>query len=102
MGWKERAWYLGTHTTFPGPLFDRNGNVGPTVWADGEVVGAWGQRPDGEVAWRLFDDVSASRAEHLHDAIAERAHSITAFLGDVRVRPRFATPWQVELSAPPS
>lgn len=102
MGWKERAWYLGPHTTFPGPLFDRNGNVGPTVWADGEVVGAWGQRPDGEVAWRLFDDVPVATADRLHDAIAERARSITSFLGDVRVRPRFATPWQTELSTPPT
>ncbi len=100
MGWKQRTWYLGPHTTFPGPLFDRSGNIGPTVWADGEVVGAWGQRPTGEVRWRLFEDLAQSRADALHDDIAERARSVKAFLGEVRVRPRFATPWQVELSRP--
>ena len=41
MGWKEREWYLGEH----GPLlFDSNGNVGPTVWSDGRIVGGWAQR----------------------------------------------------------
>jgi hypothetical protein len=41
MGWKLRDWYLGEH----GPaLFDGTGNIGPTVWADGRVVGGWAQR----------------------------------------------------------
>ncbi|HEX2361986.1 MAG TPA: winged helix DNA-binding domain-containing protein, partial [Jiangellaceae bacterium] len=34
MGWFERSWYLGPH----GPaLFDRSGNIGPTVWSDGKI-----------------------------------------------------------------
>ena len=38
MGWKEREWFLGEH----GPrLFDRSGNVGPTLWWDGRIVGGW-------------------------------------------------------------
>ncbi|MBV9411572.1 MAG: AlkZ family DNA glycosylase, partial [Acidimicrobiia bacterium] len=54
MGWKERAWYLGEH----GPqLFDRMGNAGPTVWCDGRVVGGWAQRRDGEIAYRLLEDI---------------------------------------------
>ncbi|MGZ8593254.1 MAG: winged helix DNA-binding domain-containing protein, partial [Actinomycetota bacterium] len=40
MGWKGRAWYLGDHAS---ELFDRNGNAGPTVWANGRVVGGWMQ-----------------------------------------------------------
>ena len=56
MGWKERDWYLGDH----GPtLFDRNGNAGPTVWWDGRIVGGWAQRKDGEVVYRLLEDVGA-------------------------------------------
>lgn len=98
MGWKERAWYLGEHTTFPDPLFDRNGNVGPTVWADGRVVGAWTQRPDGEIAWRLFDDTpDHGVADDLDARIAAEAAGVASFLGDVRFTPRFPTPWQVEL-----
>ena len=56
MGWKERDWYLGAH----GPtLFDRNGNAGPTVWWDGRVVGGWSQRRDGEIVYRLLEDVGS-------------------------------------------
>ncbi len=102
MGWKERSWYLGEHTTFPGPLFDRNGNVGPTVWVDGRVVGGWTQRPDGEIAWRLFNDPPHPDADHAPDddvdaRIAAEAAGVASFLGDVRFTPRFPTPWQVEL-----
>jgi len=31
MGWTQRDWYLGPHRA---PLYDRNGNIGPTVWVD--------------------------------------------------------------------
>ena len=54
MGWKERSWYLGGHRE---RLFDRNGNAGPTVWADGRVVGGWAQRPDGTIAVELLEPV---------------------------------------------
>lgn len=90
MGWKEREWYLGEH----GPaLFDRNGNAGPTVWWDGRVVGGWVHRPDGEVAYRLLEDVG-SDAETAIDAEAGR---LQAWLGETRVIPRFRTPLEVEL-----
>jgi hypothetical protein len=38
MGWTERGWYLGEHKA---ALFDRSGNIGPTVWCDGRIVGGW-------------------------------------------------------------
>ena len=44
MGWRERAWYVGEHTA---ALFDRSGNIGPTAWCDGRIVGGWAQRQDG-------------------------------------------------------
>ncbi|MGH8776787.1 MAG: winged helix DNA-binding domain-containing protein, partial [Jiangellaceae bacterium] len=56
MGWSERSWYLGDHAP---TLFDRSGNVGPTVWSDGRIVGGWAQRADGEVVYRLLEDVGA-------------------------------------------
>jgi hypothetical protein len=92
MGWSGRAWYLGEH----GPaLFDRNGNAGPTVWWDGRIVGGWAQRRDGEVAVRLLEDVGAEGAAAV-DAAAGR---LQAWLGTVRVTPRFRTPLERELSA---
>ncbi|GAA4616258.1 winged helix DNA-binding domain-containing protein [Actinoallomurus liliacearum] len=81
MGWAGRGWYLGAH----GPLlFDRNGNAGPTVWCDGRVVGGWAQRPDGEVAYRLLEDVGAEAAS----AVAAEAARLTSWLGAVRLAPR--------------
>jgi hypothetical protein len=91
MGWKERGWYLGEH----GPaLFDRNGNAGPTVWADGRVVGGWIQRASGEIAVDLLERVDA-RTRAAIDAERER---LRTWLGDVRVTPRFRTPIERALS----
>jgi DNA glycosylase AlkZ-like len=92
MGWAGRGWYLGEH----GPiLFDRNGNAGPTVWWDGRIVGGWAHRRDGEVAYRLLEDVGADAAA----AVAAAAERLCAWIGDVRVTPRFRTPLERELSA---
>ena len=92
MGWNERAWYLGPY----GPaLFDSNGNAGPTVWWDGRVVGGWGQRQNGEVVVRLLEDVGAEGAA----AIDAEAARLDAWLGRVRVTPRFRTPLETELGA---
>jgi hypothetical protein len=92
MGWKGREWYLGEH----GPaLFDRSGNAGPTVWCDGRIVGGWGQRGDGEVVHRLFDDIGAEASA----AVMAEAERLTGWLGPIRVTPRFRTPLERELTA---
>jgi hypothetical protein len=93
MGWKERGWFLGDHAP---ALFDRNGNVGPTVWVDGRIVGGWAQRPDGQVVTSLLEPVSAEAA----DRIAVRAAGLTAWLGGTVVTPRFPTPLSRDLSVP--
>ena len=92
MGWKGRDWYLGPHRA---ALFDRNGNVGPTIWSDGRVVGGWAQRPDGTVAFRLLEDVGAEAAASAETAAARLA----ALLGEARVVPRFRTPLERDLVA---
>ena len=68
MGWAGRDWYLGPHRPL---VFDTNGNAGPTIWADGRVVGGWAQRRDGQIALRLLEDVGAERAAAV-DAEADR------------------------------
>jgi hypothetical protein len=90
MGWKERGWYLGEHAS---ALFDRNGNAGPTVWWNGRVVGGWAGRKNGEVAFRLLDDVGADGIR----AIEAEAEALGAWLGETKVTPRFATPLAKEL-----
>jgi hypothetical protein len=91
MGWKLRDWYLGPHAA---SLFDRNGNAGPTVWWGGRVVGGWAQRRDGEIVYRLLEDVGED-AERTIEVEGER---LAAWLGDVRVTPRFRAPLERELA----
>jgi hypothetical protein len=92
MGWQERGWFLGEHRA---RLFDRSGNIGPTIWWDGRVVGGWAQRSDGEIAIALLEDVGADAAA----AIAAEARSVGDWIGEVRVTPRFRTPLERELAA---
>jgi len=92
MGWQARDWYLGPH----GPtLFDRTGNIGPTVWWEGRIVGGWAQRPSGEVVYRLLEDVGSDAAS----AVSAEAAALEAWLGAARITPRFRTPLERELSA---
>jgi hypothetical protein len=92
MGWQARELYLGPHAPL---LFDRTGNIGPTVWWEGRVVGGWAQRATGEVVYRLLEDISADGAA----AVSAEASALEAWLGQARVTPRFRTPLERELSA---
>ncbi|MFI1162993.1 winged helix DNA-binding domain-containing protein [Streptomyces sp. NPDC020801] len=95
MGWQQRDWYLAPELR--PALFDGSGNVGPTVWWNGRVIGAWAQRPDGEIVWRILDRAGVDRETEA--AIAERAGRLGAWLGTTRVTPRFRTPLEKELAA---
>jgi Winged helix DNA-binding domain len=95
MGWRDRAWYVGEHTP---ALFDRSGNIGPTAWWDGRIVGGWAHRKDGEIAVRLLEDAGSEAAT----AIAAEAQLLREWLGadpKVRVTPRFRTPLERELAS---
>jgi hypothetical protein len=92
MGWRDRGWFLGGHAA---ALFDRSGNIGPTVWWDGRIVGGWAQRPAGEVAFRLLEDLGVEAVA----AVTAEAEQLQAWLGAVRVTPRFRTALERELSA---
>ena len=91
MGWKERDWYLGDHAA---ALFDRNGNAGPTIWADGRVLGGWAHTADGTIATRLLERVDRATATRVE---RERMR-LAAWLGDVRIVARFRTPTDRELT----
>src|SRR6266702_1175629 len=60
MGWRARHWFLGSHSP---ALTDRSGNIGPTVWWDGRVIGGWAQRRDGSVAYRLLEDAGSAAVD---------------------------------------
>lgn len=81
MGWQQRDWFLGEHS---GRLMDGTGNIGPTLWWDGRVVGGWAQDHDGQIVCRFLED-AGSDAVAAAEATAQR---LTGLLGDVRLTPR--------------
>ncbi|MEU7446760.1 winged helix DNA-binding domain-containing protein [Streptomyces diastaticus] len=94
MGWHSRAWYLGPHRD---RLYDRAGNIGPSVWWCGRIVGGWAQDRDGALVCRYLEDVGAD-ARAAVDAEAER---LAPRLGAVRLtaRTRGRTWLEEELAA---
>ena len=88
MGWQGRDWYLpGSHRR---ELFDSNGNIGPSIWADGRIVGGWAQGPAGDIRWRPLEDVGGERTAQ----IEQRAAALTDWHAGVVVIPKFRTPLQ--------
>ncbi|WP_340385473.1 winged helix DNA-binding domain-containing protein [Streptomyces sp. SS7] len=94
MGWQGRDWYLAPELR--PALFDRSGNIGPTVWWNGRVVGAWAQRADGEVVWRILAGEGIGREARA--AVGAEAERLAGLLGGARVTPRFRTPMEKELA----
>ncbi|AQS69932.1 winged helix DNA-binding domain-containing protein [Streptomyces pactum] len=95
MGRRQRDWYLAPELR--PMLFDRSGNVGPTVWWNGRVIGGWAQRADGEIVWRVPAGEGIGR--DAESAIAAEAERLASWVGTTRVTPRFRTPLERELSA---
>lgn len=87
MGWTSRDWYLGPHRK---ALFDSSGNAGPTIWADGRIVGGWTQRSDGGVVQFLLEHVGTETRQGI-DAEAER---LKEWIGPTRIRVSFPPPIQ--------
>lgn len=90
MGWHARDWFLGEHKA---ALFDTMGNIGPSIWVDGRIVGGWAQRANGEIALAVLEDIGS---ESMHQVEAAAA-STAAFLGDTRFTPSFRTPTERRL-----
>ena len=87
MGYHDRRRFLAPeHCT---KVFDRAGNAMPTVWANGRVVGAWGQRQDGSVIYGLFEPVG----EEERAPLEARCRQLEGFLGGEFLPPRTHTPF---------
>jgi hypothetical protein len=68
MGWKEREWFLSIDRH---EIFDRAGNIGPTVWWDGEIIGSWAVAASGEVRTTIRADRGTGAAGAVQAAAAE-------------------------------
>lgn len=84
MGWTRRAWFLAVD---PADVVDRSGNIGPTVWWDGEVVGSWAVGQGGDVRVAITVDRGRGAAE----AVQAAAARLTPRLEGAVVRPSFPT-----------
>jgi len=93
MGWSGRDWYL--EPEHRPMLFDRTGNIGPSIWCDGRIVGGWGQRADGTLAWRLLSDIGTEMTA----AVEAEAVRLTGWIDGIRVLPKFRTPLERALAA---
>lgn len=77
MGWKQRDWFFGIPQHH---VFDSRGNIGNTLWWDGEVIGSWAVAATGEIrtiavadrgteARAAVQDVAARLQERLQGAV---------------------------------
>jgi hypothetical protein len=92
MGWKTRDWFLGID---PGHVFDRAGNIGPTLWWNGEIIGSWAITPSGELRTKVIAD----RGAEAHAAIDRAASHLHARLNRTAVTPAIRTPLEQSLTA---
>ncbi|MFT5222147.1 MAG: hypothetical protein ACI867_000444 [Glaciecola sp.] len=82
MAYKERRFFLGPHGT---DTFDETGNIGPTVWLDGKIIGGWAARDNGEVVAELLEEVGTEAAV----AVSAEAARLTTWLEGAPIIPRF-------------
>lgn len=91
MGWTQRDWFLPAGSA---ALYDTFGNIGPTLWWGGEVVGGWAVRPDGSIATEFLAD----RGIDARRAVEAAAQALAVWLAGTVVVPSFRTPLERRLS----
>jgi Winged helix DNA-binding domain len=91
MGWKTRDWLLGID---PGHVFDSAGNIGPTLWWNGEIIGSWAIAPNGDLRTRVIAD----RGAEAHTAVDRAAKHLHARLNGAAVTPAIRTPLERALT----
>lgn len=91
MGWKQRDWFLAVDAA---AIFDRAGNIGPTVWWGGHVIGTWAVTSSGQVR----TVITADRGEDAQHAVEQAAAQLTHRLDGAVVTPAARTPLEQSLT----
>jgi hypothetical protein len=91
MGWKHRDWFLGLDQQ---AVFDRAGNIGPTVWWNGEIIGSWAITAAGDLRTRLLVDRGAAAAAAIDTAAAH----LQRRLNGATVTPAVRTPLESSIT----
>ncbi|QIS21125.1 winged helix DNA-binding domain-containing protein [Nocardia terpenica] len=92
MGWRNRDFYL--DPAYVPSLFDRMGNIGPTIWWNGRIVGGWAQCRNGTLAARLLIDPGRAARK----AIDTEIDRVAGYLADRRFTPAYRTPLERDLA----
>jgi hypothetical protein len=87
MGYQDRCRFLSPEHR--SKVFDRAGNAVPTVWVNGRIVGAWGQRKDGQVFCKLIEPLSDAEQA----LIADEVRRLEDFLDGEVLPPGIRTPF---------
>lgn len=85
MGYRHRDFYL--EPAYVPDLFDYSGNIGPTIWWGGRIVGVWAQRKDGEIVWRWLESVPSEA----NTALTWETARLATWMGSIRCTPRYRT-----------
>jgi hypothetical protein len=67
MGWKRRDWFFGIPQHH---VFDNRGNIGPTLWWDGEIIGSWAVAATGQIRTMVLADRGAAALTAIQDVAA--------------------------------
>jgi hypothetical protein len=95
MGYKHRDWFLGIAR---GQLFDGAGNIGPTLWWDGEIIGSWAITPDGDLRWKIVAD----RGAQARCAVEQAAATLHTKLHGAVITPAIHAPLERSLAVRPA
>lgn len=90
MGWRHRDWFTAID---PALVYDSAGNIGPTIWWGGELIGAWASTPSG-IRTTIIADRGAQAAAEIEHAAA-RLHGR---LHGAVIIPAARTPLERQLS----
>ena len=91
MGWKHRDWFLGLDHQ---AVFDRAGNIGPTVWWNGEIIGSWAITAAGDLRTRVLVDRGAAAIAAIDTAAAQ----LHQRLNGATVTPVIRTPLELSIT----
>jgi hypothetical protein len=91
MGWKQRDWLFGIPQHH---VFDNRGNIGPTLWWDGEIIGSWAVTSAGQVRTAVLADRGAAARSAVQDVAAR----LEARLQGTAITPAIRIPVERELA----
>ncbi len=91
MGWKRRDWFFGIDQR---QVFDTNGNIGPTIWWDGEIIGGWLTTAAGGIRFEILADRGKDVVAAVEDAVSRLHRRLQGAV----VVPAFRTPLERRLT----